>query len=583
MKRCPECKRAYKDDSFDYCLDDGATLVYGPGNSDPTATAILDMLPSEAPTSLKTADDPSETGGGRSSRKLSFLAGFVILALAATFITYRSFSGGSTIRTNLSDGFMAASQPQIRSLAVLPLKPLDASDNYIGMGIADAIIRRISQTGQLTVRPTSAIRRYLNDDTDAITAAKQLNTDAVLEGSIQRADDRLRVSVNLLRTSDGESLWNDIVDVKMTDIFAVQDTVSQQVASRLRLKLDPSQKAGLTKRYTSDPAAYEYYQKAIYIFDSRFDPDKEKALATIELLKKAIDADPSYALAHAQLAYAYAEMATFDDPTEPKWADLVKEESDRATQLDPNIAEIHLTRSLILWSSYGGFQVKAAIRELIAAQQLNPNIGHAELAGLYEHVGLTDLTNRELQRAVEIDPTSEFVKGQIVNQYWLLGEYDQWAAETHRQYGADAGNPENSIWYLLGKRRLDEAQKRIEEVLNQNGDLPHALSGRAILLALKGNFHEADAEIPSILGKQPVQDPSYHHITFDIACVFALEGKSEEAVKWLRKTADSGYPCYPRFEHDAFLDRIRQTPEFVRFMAEMKDEFETYKNEFGEK
>src|SRR4029079_2711749 len=111
-------------------------------------------------------------------------------------------------------GLATASQTRIRSLAILPLRPLDASDNYVGMGIADAIIRRISQTGELTVRPTSAIRRYLNDDADALTAAKQLDVDAVLEGSIQRSDDRIRVSVNLLRVSDGASLWNDSFDLR---------------------------------------------------------------------------------------------------------------------------------------------------------------------------------------------------------------------------------------------------------------------------------------------------------------------------------------------------------------------------------
>src|SRR5256884_3791962 len=114
------------------------------------------------------------------------------------------------------------SQPEIKSLAVLPLKSLDAGENYLGLGIADAVIRRINQTGELIVRPTSAVRRYLNEDTDAITAARQLDADAVLEGSVQRADDRLRVSVNLLRTSDGVSLWTDYFDMRSTDIFTIQ-------------------------------------------------------------------------------------------------------------------------------------------------------------------------------------------------------------------------------------------------------------------------------------------------------------------------------------------------------------------------
>ena len=126
---------------------------------------------------------------------------------------------------------------------MLPLKSLDAGENYLGLGIADAVIRRINQTGKLIVRPTSAVRRYLNEETDALTAARQLNADAVLEGSVQRADDRLRVSVNLLRTSDGASLWADSFDMRMADIFTIQDTVAQQVTSRLHLQLDPSQQS----------------------------------------------------------------------------------------------------------------------------------------------------------------------------------------------------------------------------------------------------------------------------------------------------------------------------------------------------
>jgi hypothetical protein len=110
------------------------------------------------------------------------------------------------------------------------------------------------------------VRRYLSEDTDALTAARQLNADAVLEGNVQRADDRLRVSVNLLRAGDGASLWTDNFDMRMTDIFTIQDTVAQQVASRLRFQLDSPQHAQLT---TSNPVAYEFYLKGIYNLDQR--------------------------------------------------------------------------------------------------------------------------------------------------------------------------------------------------------------------------------------------------------------------------------------------------------------------------
>src|SRR5262249_47281897 len=156
--------------------------------------------------------------------------------------------------------------------------------------------------------------------TDALAAAKQLGVDSVLEGSFQRADDRLRVSVNLLRTRDGASLWTDSFDLRMSDIFTIEDTVAQQVASRLRLQVDASQKAQLTKRYTSNPIAYEFYLKGAYNFDQRVSAgDSSTTESAIDFYKKAIDADPNFALAHAQLAYAYADMAVFEEPTQPAW------------------------------------------------------------------------------------------------------------------------------------------------------------------------------------------------------------------------------------------------------------------------
>jgi len=468
-------------------------------------------------------------------------------------------------------------QPQIRSLAVLPLKSLDGGENFLGLGIADALIRRISQTGELTVRPTSAVRRYLNEETDALTAARQLNADAVLEGSVQRSDDRLRVSVNLLRVIDGASLWADSFDMQMTDIFSVQDTVAQQVASRLRLQLDPSQQAQLTRRHTSNPIAYEFYVKGVYNFDQRMSSTKQQMETSIDFFKKAVAADPNFALAHAQLAYAYASLAVFRDPTQPMWAQLAKEEITRAQTLDPQLAETHLARFQLLFSSYEGFQVEAAIREVLLAQQLNPNVGHAELAYLYTHVGLEDLATRELQRAFDIDPTSEFVKGQMLVKFQMGGEYDEWLAAHQRLFPNEPVGP----WYFLGTGRLDEAQKAIEERSAQNPNDIELLPKKAMLSALKGDFQSAEAAIPSILSKHPVKDPIYHHAAYDIACIYALEGKSDEAVKWLREAVATGFLPYPMFERDAYLNRIRQAPEFLQFMVESKARWESYRREFG--
>ncbi|HJX93473.1 MAG TPA: protein kinase [Pyrinomonadaceae bacterium] len=465
----------------------------------------------------------------------------------------------------------------IKSLAVLPLKSLDAGENYLGLGIADAVIRRISQTGELTVRPTSAVRRYLTEDADVLTAARQLNADAVLDGSVQRAGDVLRVSVNLLRTADGSSLWADHFDMRMTDIFTIQDTVAQQVATRLRLQLDPSQQARLTKRYTSNPIAYDFYMKGFIGFDQRISLTKAQWEPTIDFFKRAIEADPNFALAHAQLAYTYATIAVFIEPTEPAWAERAKEEINLAQTLDPQLAEIHLARAQLLFSSFEGYQGEAAVREVSLAQQLNPDTGHAELAFLYLHLGLVDLGSSELQRAAEIDPTSEFVKGLTVLKYVVGSKYDEYAAHRERYHVDEA-----EAWYLMGTSRLDEAQKSIEEWTAKKPDEIRLPNNKALLLALKGDFRAAEAAIAGILSRHPAKDPLYHHAAYDIACIYALEGKSAEAVKWLRETSATGFPCYPLFERDAYLNKIRLAPEFIQFMTEMKAQNELYKREFGE-
>ena len=162
----------------------------------------------------------------------------------------------------------AIEQPQIMSLAVLPLQSLDPNDHALGFGIAEAVIRRISQTGEVTVRPASSVRHLLTDGVDAITAAKQLSVDAVLEGTVQRAGGRVRIGVNLLR-ADGTSLWTESFDTQMTDVFAAQDTISQEVASRLRLHLTAAQHARLSKRPTSNALAYDYYTRGVYNYDQR--------------------------------------------------------------------------------------------------------------------------------------------------------------------------------------------------------------------------------------------------------------------------------------------------------------------------
>jgi serine/threonine-protein kinase len=476
--------------------------------------------------------------------------------------------------------YPTTSQPQIKTLAVLPLKSLDAGDNYLGFGIADAVIRRISQTGALTVRPTSAIRKYVTEDTDALTAAKDLAVHAILEGTVQRNGDKVRITVNLLRSEDGTSLWTEKYDAQLTDIFAVQDKVAQQVAARLHLQLDPAQQERLAKRTTSDPVAYENYVKGVYAFNQRRfdDTAREQIDATIGFLKKATEIDPNYALARAKLAHAYAWKGLFIvTEDQERLLRLAREEIEAAEALDSQLADTHLARFRLLFSEPGGWKIEEAARECLTAQQIDPNVGHEEVSDMYLHMGLEDLMDREIRKALEIDPTSEWVKLQMYIYYQILNRYDDYLRVRNEFFPEDPISP----GYYLVKNDLAKVHEYVEKAdkTDPQGADPVI---RAMLYALEGKVRESEALLPTIIkfAKTQQMKPSYHHNTYDIACLYAANGNAPEAVKWLRETAAKGNPSYTLFTRDTFLDKIRQSPEFMQFMDELRPQYERYRSEF---
>lgn len=474
----------------------------------------------------------------------------------------------------------AAAAPQIKSLAVLPLKSLEANEDYLGVGIADAVIRKISQTGQLTVRPTSAVLKFIKADTDSLTAARQLDADAILEGTIQHAGDRLRVTVNLLRTSDGSSLYTDSFDLKPADVFSIEDKVSQQVASRLQVTFKSGQPRQFSAKYPTDPRAYELYIRGVTSLDERgYSVDGLAQMrTTIDYFKQSIAIDPNYVLSHSKLAFAYAWTSVSIEPGNAQWANLAREQIQQAEALDPNVAETHFARGYMLWTANEGYQTEAALRELQLAKQLNPNICSPDLPAILGHAGLDDLASSELQRALDIDPTSQSLKDLKLILPSLRADADAWFLE---RKNFPSGFERVEPWYYLRKGLLDDAEKAINERLRKSPDEPDLLFKQALLLALRGKFPQAEARVPDLLARIQLNSLRRHHATYDAACIYALAGNAAEAVKWLMETANIGFPNYALFERDPFLNRIRTKPEFIQFMSDQKAHWEKLQAEFG--
>ncbi|HTK26019.1 MAG TPA: winged helix-turn-helix domain-containing protein [Pyrinomonadaceae bacterium] len=473
------------------------------------------------------------------------------------------------------------SSPTVKSLAVLPLRGIDPNDNYLGFGITETIIRRISSSGQLAVRPTSAVIHYLNQEPDSLAAARELNADAVLEGTVQRFGDKMRVSVNLLRTADGISIWNENFNMRADDVFRIQDEVAVQVANKLKIRLGSSIVASANDKYPVDQRAYEFYLKGMFGLDAKgFDKDYLPQMEnTIDLFQQAINIDPNYAMAHGQLAYSYAWMASFIQSDEPKWADLARQEIATAEKMDPNVAEVHIASGLLAWSSYGGYKTEDAIKEFRLAKQLNPGYNGGDLIALYGHAGLDEQAEKELKRGLTSDPTSQALNGLIVVLPYLRGDVDAWYA-LHPEHPIEQRG--FAPWYLLYKGDLELAQKVIDDRLKQNPEVYDLLMERALLMALKGNFSDADKQVTTAFEKVPHNSDDYHHETYLLACIKSVEGDSAEAVKWLRETANTGYPDYPLFARDPFLDRIRETPEFIQFMSEQRAQHDRFLQEFSD-
>jgi TolB-like protein/tRNA A-37 threonylcarbamoyl transferase component Bud32 len=472
---------------------------------------------------------------------------------------------------------MPAALPPLRTIAILPLKPLasDISENYLGLGIADALITRLSGRSGLAVRPTSAVRRFADLQTDAMTAGGALQVDAILDGSWQREGGRLRVSVNLLRVHDGASLWVDRFDVPSSEVLQVQDRVADELASRLRVEIESGNRAGLdgVASGTRNPAAYDAYLRGQFHLGIRgYSPaNRQSTDKAIEFLERAVSLDPRYAQAHAKLGFAYAHAAIFFENTQ-SLIDRAKEATATAESLQPNLAQVQLNRALIAWSWYEGWRIVDSIRAYTRAATLDPSLTDIEMSAGYAHLGMIDEWRRAGQGVIERDPTNRAARVTFVNEHFLLNLPEQ---------GADAqkrllDEPPDERFFLL-MRRVDQAAPLVEANIAAAPDSPYTVLDLGLLRALQGRHGEADKIVTQAM-KTAVRNRGYHHLAYQAAQTYGLAGNDEKTARWLEEAIGWGLPCYPMFSKDTFLDSVRDSPRVRKVLADVKATWEGYRN-----
>jgi eukaryotic-like serine/threonine-protein kinase len=465
-----------------------------------------------------------------------------------------------------------------RSVAVLLFKDLARSpeNEHLGLGLADATITELASMRSLIVRPTAAILKFQGAAIDPQQAGRDLGVDAVVDGSFQRAGSRLRVTVQLVRTSDGRSLWGSKIDTTLDDVFGMQDEVSRKIAQALEVELTPSEELRLARPQRPAGEASELYLRGrAHLFHGTL-ADVNSA---IEAFEHARNLDPNFALAWTGLSAAYLAMALNYEP-EGDWQPRAEEMCDRALSIDPQLPEGRYLRGALLWTPQRGFDHAGAIRELIAAIAGRPSLSeaHVRLSVLLDHVSMFEESILESERAVEINPEDGPARVNLGMVHYHTGRYEKALSlsETAARMSPAAWVFHQTAHCLIRLGRLGEAADRIERPARQFPNDVLFFPVRGLIAAVERNTARAREQIQLTVQNRKAFI-HYHHAQYDIACIHAQLGEREAAVRWLSDAAHNGFPCYDFFQRDPLLEPIRTEVGFRSLMTELRAESDGYR------
>jgi DNA-binding winged helix-turn-helix (wHTH) protein/TolB-like protein/Flp pilus assembly protein TadD len=491
---------------------------------------------------------PNRTEPAGTGRKWSLILAIACLGLVGFGLLlqfYRSKPGGVA--------------PAVKSMAVLPFRLLSADDGdpYLGVGMADALITKLSNLKAVVVRPTSAVFKYTDHGKDSIAAGQELRVDALLDGTIQKHDGRIRVTVQLINVRNGAPFWADSFIEQATDLFAIEDLISERVARALALKLSGEEHDLLTKRYTRSSEASQRYVRGQYFASKRTPEDLKKA---IQFYEEAIEIDPNYALAHAALGHCYIMLKTYYEIPTIEGVSKAKAAADAALKIDGTLAEAHLLLASVRMNR--DWDWVAGEREYRRAIELKPNyaIAHQWLGISLQVFGRYEEALTEIRRAQECDPLLLILSLNEGGILQSMRKYDT-AMELYRR--VLEMNPHFGMAHLylgsalIEQGRVDEGIAEIQTAISL-GSGQRGLVNLGYAYAVAGRRDEAERVISELTGlaKQRYVSP------FGVACIYAGLGKKDEAFEWLEKSYQEHIWDMLGLKIQPMLDGLRSDPRF---------------------
>ncbi len=494
--------------------------------------------------------------GTRKARQ-AWLAGLALVLLAAAFWAWFAWQKAS---------HAPLAVPHAETVAVLPFLPLAENDRnaVLELGMADTLISRMSAIDGLVVRPMSSVRRYGDLERDVLQAGRQLGVQAVVDGSIQRSGETIRVTARLLRVADGSALWAETMSGSFDDIFAVQDEICTRIANALALKFGQEERRHVAQGGTANPAAYEHYIQARYHL-ARLTPRDLRA--SVQHFSAAVELDPGYLLAWLGLANAQFRSPIAGEMPALDYYPRATEAARRALELDPNSAEAHAMLGWIAhWFDWDWAASEAYFKRAI---ELNPNDteSHLGYAHLLSTTGRFEEATIAVRRARELSPN--YMAAAALEGGFLMGAGKFEEALRYLETAREVG--ENMWLFRVSLAGAYYANGRVEDALEELAQAKAMTEGGTWIIAneigillLTGRTTEAEAEFSGLLelAQQRFVPP------YDLAVAHGAMGDFESALAMLERALEVRDPKLVFILNGAW-GPLHDEPRFQKLLKRM--------------
>jgi adenylate cyclase len=433
----------------------------------------------------------------------------------------------------------ARSRDDRRSIAVLPFVNMsgDQHNEYFSDGIAEEILNLLAKLPQLKVASRTSSFNLKGEKIDIPTAARQLGVDTVLEGSVRRAGDHVRITAQLIEAESDSHLWSETYDREMKDVFAIQDDIAESIVKALQVKLTPQERRAMQSVATADAEAYDYYLRGRNYMYTMARRDYEHA---IRMFEQAIKIDSKYALAYAGMADAYSHMYRYVAASQTNLAHANRA-SEQAVALDPESAEGRASRGLALIISE---RYDDAEREFETAIALNPNLFEA-----WFYYGLACTSQGKFERAAKLYlKASEINPADYLSPVFLAQAY------------ASMGRKQDEMRVRLGGLGTLEQHIRLN---------PH--DTRALYIGAQNLWHVGEQKRAMELAEQALgQGQDEPMVLYNVACLYTTQGNTTRALDLLEKAVELGFGDRAWIETDSDLEPLHGEERFKALLARIR-------------